>query len=270
LAASIESVLAQSYGDFELIVMDDASPDETGEVVRRFGDARIRYVRNERNLNMPGNLNAGIALAGGTYIANLHDGDLFAPDLITRWKRALDEQPDAPFVFNDYDAPDGAGRVVRRPPFLDEVAGGRYPGRLIARHYLRTMTSCVWGTVMARAEAYRQGGFDARFGAVADVEMWLRLGVGRSVAYIDEPLIQLAAHEEGHFWRVRDWEFFRWDVAIHRRCCELYAGELPEEVRQARARLPWLAGKKAARMLASQLVHRRWDALWHGIKTAYR
>ncbi|MDV7390561.1 glycosyltransferase family 2 protein, partial [Arthrospira platensis SPKY1] len=65
LGGAIENVLAQSFRDFELIVVDDNSPDDTPQVVARFDDPRIRYVRNEPNLRLPRALNRGFALARG-------------------------------------------------------------------------------------------------------------------------------------------------------------------------------------------------------------
>src|SRR5207302_7516247 len=118
------------------------------------------------NLGMPGNLNAAIRRTSGQYIANLHDGDLYRQDLIEKWKEALDSVAEAPFVFNAYNAalPDGSFKCYREP-FDSHV-----PGNHIARIYFRTLTSCVWGTVMTRASVYSECGlFDPRFGFISDV-----------------------------------------------------------------------------------------------------
>src|SRR5712691_5136466 len=78
LSVTLDSILAQTFSDFELIVSDDCSSDDTTAVVQDYirRDRRVRYRRNEKNLKMPGNLNAAIAEATGEYIANLHDGDV--------------------------------------------------------------------------------------------------------------------------------------------------------------------------------------------------
>src|SRR5438128_1953439 len=87
LPATLDCIVAQSLSNFELIVCDDASPDSTSDVVRSFmtRDQRIKYHRNDRNCGMPGNLNTGIRLAKGKYVANLHDGDLYDPTLLEKW-----------------------------------------------------------------------------------------------------------------------------------------------------------------------------------------
>ena len=87
LPATIDSILAQTFRDFELVISDDCSPDETEKGGREYerSDARVRYRRGAKNVGMPGNLNAGILATSGEYIANLHDGDEYDPTLIERW-----------------------------------------------------------------------------------------------------------------------------------------------------------------------------------------
>jgi len=71
IGRAISSVLMQTVEDFEIIVVDDCSPDNTKEVVEAFSDSRIRYVRNERNLGVPANLNYAISLTKGRFLVLL-------------------------------------------------------------------------------------------------------------------------------------------------------------------------------------------------------
>jgi glycosyltransferase involved in cell wall biosynthesis len=84
LAATIESVLAQTVGDFELIIVDDNSPDETGAIVDRYGDSRIRYLRNPTNLGPEGNWNRCLEEARGRYFKLLPQDDLLAQECLAR------------------------------------------------------------------------------------------------------------------------------------------------------------------------------------------
>jgi len=115
LSQTIDFILRQTLRDFELIISDDCSPDETQAIGRRYEklDNRVRYRRNNRNLNMPGNLNAGIREARGEYIANLHDGDVYDAHLLEKWAGALDAQPSAAFVFNAYRELDAMRRETK-------------------------------------------------------------------------------------------------------------------------------------------------------------
>jgi glycosyltransferase involved in cell wall biosynthesis len=198
LPATVQSILDQTLRDFELLISDDCSPDETEEVCRAFArrDGRVRYRRNEMRLGMPGNLNVALKEAGGDLVANLHDGDLYERELLSRWRDALLACPNAAFVFNAYRhlAADGSVRSTTR-----ESLPSCFPGRVLLEDvYFRRWRfgSPVWGTVMARRSAYQAVGvFDERFGFYADVDMWMRLAEDAWVAYVDEPLITLPSRE---------------------------------------------------------------------------
>ena len=81
---AIRSVLAQTYRDFELLVIDDASTDDSEQVVRQFKDARIRYLVNESNLGITGTLNRGLSEARGDYIARMDADDICHPQRLAR------------------------------------------------------------------------------------------------------------------------------------------------------------------------------------------
>jgi glycosyltransferase involved in cell wall biosynthesis len=194
LETTVRGILDQTFQDFDLVIADDCSTDSTEETVAALmrTDPRIRYVRQPVNVGMPANLNSAIAATGGEYLANLHDGDIYRPDLLARWIDALASCRRAAFVFNAYKqlASDGSTERIYREPLP-----ACFPGRLlIERFYYRRwhFDSPVWGTVMARREAYERAGlFQARFGFVSDVDMWLRLAEEYDVAYVPEALIAL-------------------------------------------------------------------------------
>ena len=76
VAAAIQSVLNQTYRNFELIILNDASTDGSKEIIFSFTDSRIRYVENERNLMLIKTLNKGVGLAKGKYIARMDADDI--------------------------------------------------------------------------------------------------------------------------------------------------------------------------------------------------
>ena len=264
LPASIDSLLAQSFGDFELVVSDDCSTDDTEEICRAYEarDPRVRYCRNASNLRMPGNLNAAIARARGHYVANVHDGDVFRPDLIAKWKTALDAQPTAAFVFNQYESlrSPGPPRLFRSP--LEQ----RHDASEIALHFFQTFTSCVWGTVMARREAYAATGpFDARYGFISDVDMWLRLARDHDVAYVAEPLITLTPREPDHPYAFVHWRLWLWTFSMYVAHLDFYRSRLPAEVARFRASYPRRRRVLLLRDLLICAKHRRWDRLREGL-----
>jgi len=264
LPATIDSLLAQSFGDFELIISDDCSPDDTAEICRAYAarDSRVRYFCNEQNLKMPGNLNAAIRRSSGAYVANVHDGDVYRKDLIEKWKAALDAKPSAAFVFNQYEFLDGRGnsRIDRAP--LEEVPHAHE----IARHFFRTFTSCVWGTVMARREAYAKvGPFDASYGFISDVDIWLKLARDHDVAYIAEPLITLTPREPDHPYAFVHWRVWFWTLSMYVAHLDYYREAMREEVASLRATYPRRRRERLLRDLLICIKHRRWDRLREGL-----
>lgn len=101
VAEAIDSVLAQTYEDFELIVVDDCSTDKSGEVVRRYGD-RVRYIRRNSNGGVGASRNTGIEAARGELLCYCDADDVQLPFRIAAQVAAIDKNPDAAMVFTDF------------------------------------------------------------------------------------------------------------------------------------------------------------------------
>ena len=197
LSSTIESIINQTFSDWELIICDDCSTDSTELIVTSFmkTDSRLRYHRNVENLKMPGNLNVAIGLSCGEYIANVHDGDYYDPTLIEKWYSILDGNKNVGMVFNGYYYiyNDGNSKEIRHNFSVIN------DGRILFDYLLTNFSSAPWGTVMVPKRVYREmGKFDGCFGFISDVEMWLRIGVKYRIGYIDEPLIRLKQRDILH------------------------------------------------------------------------
>ncbi|EOQ66739.1 glycosyltransferase family 2 protein [Acinetobacter pittii] len=94
LKDAIDSVLAQTFSDFELIVLNDGSVDKTEEIILSYSDSRIVYVKNEKNLGLIGTLNKGINLAKGKYIARMDADDICYPDRFEKQINFLENNND--------------------------------------------------------------------------------------------------------------------------------------------------------------------------------
>jgi glycosyltransferase involved in cell wall biosynthesis len=229
LKFTIDSILNQSFQDFELIISNNCSTDETEEICLGYCDldSRIIYSKNITNLGMPGNLNSAIKLARGKYIANIHDGDVYHPNLLLEWKLALDKNPSAGFVFNAYSerAANGGFRVYKEN-YCKLISGHELGKRLLSR-----WDSCVHGTVMSRARIYSElGGFDPAFGYLSDIDMWLRISLKYDVAYVNKVLIQLMPKDLNRFYGFVDWQVTFWLIAIHAVNLNRYRDYLPNFV----------------------------------------
>jgi glycosyltransferase involved in cell wall biosynthesis len=193
LPRTLDCILNQTHQAFELLICDDHSTDATEQICRAYAqkDPRIRYHRNPSNLKMPGNLNTGLQRAACDLIAILHDGDIYHPETIAKWRQALLNNPTAAFVFNIYRHlnPDGlTGNLTTTYPTL--IPGPDFLEKLCFTD--RQMECPVWGTVMARRSALEQMNLlDTRYGFWADMDLYFRLAEKFDVAFVPEPLIDL-------------------------------------------------------------------------------
>jgi glycosyltransferase involved in cell wall biosynthesis len=265
LPKTLDSLLSQTFPDYELIISDDCSTDDTEEVCRAYEarDARVKYYRNPTNLKMPGNLNAAISRAQGQYVANVHDGDLYHPDLILKWKVALDTVPTAAFVFNDYYCYHyKTGKKI----ILSQHFPLRVNGWEIASYYFKTFTSCVWGTVMARRKAYEQAGpFSSHYGFISDVDMWLRLARDNDVAYVAEPLITITPRESHHPYSFVHWHLILLNLAMYEHHLNFYGEVFEDKVRSFRREFPRRRRILLFKFMAICLKHQRWDRVREGL-----
>ncbi len=102
LPYAVNSVLNQTYSDFELIICDDASPDNTAEVVAQWDDPRIRYIRHPQNIKRSRNMRSGYEAAQGTYFIKFDDDDALTPTFLERTVAVMEKQPNVDFVCTDH------------------------------------------------------------------------------------------------------------------------------------------------------------------------
>lgn len=177
VAATIESALRQSFEDFELVVVDDASTDRTVEIVRGFADPRIILHQNAVNQGFEGNFNRALALARGDYVKVLPMDDIIYPRCIERQAAILDDPRYASvaLVSCARDVIDDAGKkLVKRRV----AVAGRLSGRRAVRRAVRTGKNLFGepGAVLFRRTVLdRSGGFDGRLPYWIDLDLWSRM-----------------------------------------------------------------------------------------------
>lgn len=177
VAATIESVLSQSFADFELVLVDDASTDETPRIIERFCDSRIKVHRNETNLGFEGNFNRALQLATGEYVKVLPMDDLIFPGCLERQVAILDDARYATVVLVSCarDVIDENGkRLMKRRVSL----AGRLSGRRAVRRAVRFGKNIFGepGSVLFRRSVLeKSGGFDGRLPYWIDLDLWSRM-----------------------------------------------------------------------------------------------
>ena len=161
LGRTLESLLAQTFDDFELILSDDASADATPDVCARFAaaDPRVRYVRNDTRLGLGGNCSRVLAMTAGEFVVLAGDDDVYHARFLERLLAVMVRYPSVAVAACGIDMIDHDGRVVRRmnQHFAAEPlsSGLRTANRMLWRGYGNLMTGMYRRTVMEQTLLYR-------------------------------------------------------------------------------------------------------------------
>jgi len=168
IAATLDSVLAQTVRDIEVLVIDDGSTDGTAAIVSKSADSRVALHRFE-NRGLAASRNRGMRLARGEFIAFVDADDLWRPERLARQLEALDAAPTAALAYSFTDCIDEGGTVVGPGSYI--VAEGRVYERLLVWNFLDNGSSMI-----ARRDALlASGGFDETLPAAEDWDLWLRI-----------------------------------------------------------------------------------------------
>jgi len=198
LPKAIESVLAQTLRDLEVIVVDDCSTDDSYAVACRYAkqDARVRVQRNPANLGMVKNRNACLKLARGEFVKFVHADDyLCTPDALAKMVARMEANPATTLVAcaMQYVRKDGSA-LERSPSYFSEKR--LLAGTTIISRCLLEQKNLIGGpsaTMFRRDRAGR--GFDENYFHAADLEMWFHLLEQGCFGYVDEPLVAYRWHE---------------------------------------------------------------------------
>jgi len=257
IAEAITSVLSQTFDDLELIVADNCSTDETGEIVRQFQDPRVAYVRNPSNLGLVGNHNRCLELARGEYVNIWHHDDVMLPENLARKVRVLDQHPNVGFVHSNLLRIDASGQGLEQHWATDSRVDYIERGDTFVPRYLRRMVaygSLVFiGAVLARRECYRRfGGFREGLFVSCDDEMWMRLALFCDVACLGAPLVKYRIHADSAttaargFWALQQHYLASRIILDEQRDRLPDAARLREEVLSAFGRRAFLSALRAA------------------------
>jgi len=186
---TINSVLGQTCSDYEIIVVDDGSTDDTLAALKSWIDnSTIRYAYQD-NQGVSTARNYGVRLAKGRYIAFLDSDDLFLPTKLEKQISYLDAHPDEAFVQSWYAKFDDAGNELGYRD-TSKISGKVYPGILLDWSVLLALPS-----VMVRAEILEDvGGFDKNIHWGEDLDLWRRITRKFQIGVIPEVLCKIRVH----------------------------------------------------------------------------
>jgi len=223
LRETIASVLSQSFSDFRLVVGDNASDDDTPEVVASFADARIDYIRARRNIGMIPNFNRLIQHADTPLLVLLPDDDLLYPDYLRSVIDVLGLHPSVGAVHTAYDVIGGDSTVLSRgtnplnstrrltiestDDFLQRTLGSRPCDRPMV----------MFSSAIYRTKAIRDaGGLREQEEPFPDVPMWMRIALQWDFGFLSEPLVAFRVHENSVTANLGSFTGAGYDVPAHR------------------------------------------------------
>lgn len=200
LGQAIESVLSQTWGDFELVVCDNASTDATQDVIASYRDDRIRSHRNETNIGLFGNFTRCLELARGDLVKFVCSDDWLEPAYLARAVPVMQAHPGVSLLTT-------AGFVVDEDGRRFGMASAELgPGPVVpaaeaigAQARWLNLIGMPTNTLIRRRSVMDAGGFDPRFAPASDVHLWLKLLARGDLGWIPEPLCHLRVHAtKGH------------------------------------------------------------------------
>lgn len=188
--AALGSVLGQTFGDFEVVLIDDASDDATGDIIHGFDDKRIRYFRNEENVGLTMSLNRGLEFARGDLIARMDGNDVCAAERFERQVVCFEDNPNLDLVWTgvSYLSEDDRyvcrRRAVSERKAIDLLLSCRdnFP---VGKNYVNHVT-----TMFRKSSVIKVGGYDERVKWGQDGNLWCRmLKAGCNFMMLDAALV---------------------------------------------------------------------------------
>ena len=253
LPECIDSILKQTFRDFEILIMDDCSPDNTPEVARSFADPRVKHIRNEPNLGHLRNYNKGIGLAKGKYIWLISADDRVRGDrALEQYVQLMEAHPNVGYVFSP-----AVSLVDGRET---EVAGWTSHGDkdfiLSGRRFLSRLANCnavAAAAGMVRRECYEKVSvFPLDLPDMGDWFLWCVFALHYDVAYLAQPMVSYRLHEMSMTNQMTSLEHFSDDLGVRWRM-----KRLAEEARSKPLSRLWLksVASRYARCLVSARFH---------------
>lgn len=226
LPEAVRSVLAQTYTNVEVQIVDDGSSDGTPAIVQQWREDSRVHVHRQDNAGQARAKNQGVALSRGRYVAFLDADDFWLPEKLA-WQMPLFQgRPEVGIVYSDYQCIDGEGRPLPQEP--PRLRRGWVSGALLVENFVPYSTG-----VVRRACLERHGGFDETLGMGIDYDLWLRLSSHYQFDFVPEKTLHYriwAGQMSKNYRR-------RYECAI--RIMEDFIGNNPGLVSRAEIREAW-------------------------------
>jgi glycosyltransferase involved in cell wall biosynthesis len=196
LDQALDSALAQTYPNLEIIVHDDASTDDTSSLLATYHDSRLRIMRTEDNHGMIGGWNYIVGKSRGQYLKFLASDDLLEPTCIAELVKAALAHPSAALITTQRKFIDEQGRVVKKMGFASHsvVEGGLAHAHWILTTIRENKIGEPTAVMYPRSLVKKAGEYDPTFSQFADFEYWIRLLQFGDLVYVHKSLCSFRTH----------------------------------------------------------------------------
>ncbi len=191
LKEAIESVINQTFKDWELIIINDCSTDSTADILADFAskDERIKVHPNEVNLKLPTSLNKAISLSQGKYIARMDADDICLPDRFEKQYKFMEEHSDVALSSCRF-------MTVKNGVYMSGGAGGRCDNKAI-RVLLLVGNPILHPGIIAKAQVMKKLNYDTSLTCTEDLELWTRMAMGNhKIEILPECLMIYRLHDK--------------------------------------------------------------------------
>ena len=191
LAQAIESVISQTFKNWELIIINDCSTDSTGEILAEFAskDQRIKVHTNEINLKLPASLNKAISICTGKYIARMDADDICLPNRLEKQYEFMEENQDVALSSCRF-------MTLKNGVYASGGAGGRCDFDAI-KAMLLLANPILHPGVIAKAEVMKEFGYDTTLTCTEDLELWTRMVINnQKIVILPECLLIYRLHDK--------------------------------------------------------------------------
>ena len=236
IAESIQSVINQTFSDFDMIIIDDGSTDRTAEIIKSIEDSRIRYIYQD-NAERAAARNLGIQNAKGRYIAFLDADDFWVEDKLEKQITLFRKNPELGLVYSDlYLFDDQSKEIITKYSNIRKLYKGRVALReMLTENFIQSPTPIV------RREVFEQvGNFDVCLVPREDIEMWVRIVARYPIDYVNKPLAMYRIHKNSTTWKNKPELLFDRTIKMLDKIHNLnYVNEIisPMEMQKYRARV---------------------------------
>lgn len=207
---AIESILNQSYSDFELVIIDDCSTDNSVKIIKQFEDERIKFIQNEENLGLKSSIQKAISYCSGEWIAFLESDDLWLPDTLEKRLACAEKYPQVGIIFNDvleFGDEDWLLAVKNNFDRVRKILSKKtFPKNIFYDINVHNLI-LTFSSVMIKRELFENVSFETPIDALLDWWLYIHIAYNTEAYYMKDKLTKWRQHKQSYIMRKKKSKF---------------------------------------------------------------